>query len=122
MLLLLFLLFTKHFLLDFVYQPPYQWQNKGTYGHWGGLVHSGQHVLATFFILLFFVNGWTALAVAAGEFIIHYHMDWFKMNYNKRKGWGPTTHNQFWVLTGFDQYVHSLTYLAIPLVLGVYYG
>lgn len=118
MILLLFVLFTKHLVLDFFYQPPYQWQNKGTYGHWGGIVHSGQHALATIFILFWFFNVQNALAIGAFEFIVHYHMDWFKMWYNKRKGWGPTTHNEFWVLTGIDQYVHALTYLAIALFVG----
>jgi hypothetical protein len=44
-------------------------------------------------------------------------MDWFKMWYNKKKGWGPTTHNEFWVLTGIDQWVHALTYLGIASAL-----
>lgn len=119
MLTLLALLFTKHFVFDFVYQPPYQWQNKGTYGHWGGLVHTGQHVLATFFILLFFTSLPVTLVICAIEFLIHYHMDWFKMNLNKKKGWGATTHNEFWVLTGFDQYVHAMTYILIGYLITV---
>lgn len=115
MILLLTLLTIKHFICDFLYQPPYQWQNKGTYGHWGGIVHSGQHALATLFILFLTASAAPLMAVgiALGEFVIHYHMDWFKMNYNKRKGWGPLTHNEFWVLLGVDQLVHSLTYIAI---------
>jgi hypothetical protein len=117
MLILLLLLTIKHFVLDFVYQPPYQWQNKGTYGHIGGIIHSGQHALATLLILMFFTGPVVGISLSIGEFIVHYHMDWFKMWYNKKKGWGPTTHNEFWVLTGFDQMVHSLTYLAIVAVL-----
>jgi len=113
MIMLLTLLFIKHFLADFLYQPPYQFMNKGTYGHPGGLVHSGQHVLLTFLILIFFVNLPAALLISLAEFVIHYHMDWFKMKYNKAKGWAATTHNQFWVLLGLDQLVHSLTYVGI---------
>lgn len=116
MLFLLTLLTVKHFVFDFLYQPPYQWQNKGTYGHWGGLVHSGQHMLASFVILLFFASVPLAALIALGEFIIHYHMDWFKMNLNKRKGWTATTHSEFWILTGFDQFVHSLTYIGMTYV------
>jgi hypothetical protein len=115
MLLLLFLLFTKHLILDFLYQPPYQWKNKGTYGHLGGIVHAGHHALATFSVLLFFTP--FALHIALAEMVIHYHMDWFKMWYNKKKGWGPTTHVQFWNLTGIDQWVHSLTYLGMAAIL-----
>lgn len=113
MLWLLFLLFTKHLIFDFLYQPPYQWMNKGTYGHAGGVVHAGQHSLASLAILFGFVAPVTALALSLVEGIVHYHMDWFKMWYNKKKGWGPTTHNEFWVLTGIDQWVHALTYLGI---------
>ncbi len=117
MIWLLFALFTKHLVFDFIYQPPYQWKNKGTYGHWGGIVHAGQHALFTNFILFWVFNvSWPiAFGCTVFEFIIHYHMDWLKMWYNKKKGWGPTTHNEFWVLTGIDQYVHALTYLAIAL-------
>lgn len=119
--LLLVALTVKHFVCDFVYQPPYQWQNKGTYGHWGGIVHSGQHVVVTLILLLLFsVSLPIAVGIALIEFLIHYHMDWFKMNYNKSKGWGATTHNQFWVLLGLDQFVHSMTYILIlVLALGV---
>jgi hypothetical protein len=113
MITLLVLLSIKHFLADFAYQPPYQWQNKGTWGHLGGIVHSGQHAALTFIILLFFINPAIAAALAICEFIVHYHIDWAKMNINKYFGWGATTHNQFWVLTGFDQLLHTLTYLAI---------
>ncbi len=30
-----------HFLVDFVLQTPFQYRNKGTYGHAGGLLHAG---------------------------------------------------------------------------------
>ncbi len=113
MILLLTLLFIKHFVFDFLYQPPYQWQNKGTYGHIGGIIHSGQHALSTLLILLFFISAPVAAAIAGLEFLIHYHMDWFKMKYNKLKGWTATTHNEFWILLGVDQLVHSLTYILI---------
>lgn len=113
MLILLFLLTIKHFVFDFVYQPPFMWQNKGTYGHWGGIAHSFIHSAATLVILCFFTDPIIAFAVSGLEFLIHYHMDWFKMWYNKKKGWTATTHNEFWILMGFDQLVHSLTYLLI---------
>lgn len=120
MLLLLTLLTIKHFILDFLYQPPYQWQNKGTYGHWGGVVHSGQHALGTYAILMFFVPDRNlAFMIAAVEFFIHYHVDWAKMNFNKRMGWGATTHNQFWVLLGIDQLLHYLTYIGIVAASGI---
>lgn len=110
---LLLLLFTKHLIFDFLYQPPYQWKNKGTYGHLGGIVHAGQHFIATLLILLTFAPPVLSLTLGVVEFVIHYHMDWFKMWYNKQKGWACNTHPEFWYLTGVDQWVHSLTYLLI---------
>lgn len=120
MLLLLTLLTVKHFIFDFLYQPPYMWQNKGTYGHPGGLIHSGWHALSSFVILLAFTTSVMAALICIVEFFIHYHMDWFKMNLNKKKGWTATTHNEFWILTGFDQLVHSLTYiLMVWMIYGI---
>ena len=113
MLLLLTILLVKHFIWDFWYQPPFMWKNKGTFGHWGGLVHSGIHAATTFFILCFYTLSTVAIALAMFEFVVHYLTDYAKMNINRAKGWGATTHNEFWQLTGFDQLVHQLTYVVI---------
>ena len=112
-LILITLLITKHFILDFVYQPPYQWQNKGTYGHLGGIIHAGQHAITTFAILLFFTSPALAALLGLAEMLLHYHIDWFKMWYGKRKQWKADTHNEFWILMGFDQYLHYITYVLI---------
>jgi len=113
MITLLTLLLVKHFVWDFYYQPAYMWQNKGTFGHWGGIAHSGIHAATTLAILLFFTTTPYPYTIALMEFIVHYLTDWAKMNINRVKGWGATTHNEFWQLTGFDQLVHQLTYVAI---------
>lgn len=118
-LLLLTLLLVKHFIFDFYYQPPYMWQNKGTFGHWGGIAHSGIHAFATYFILCLFVVPAAALMLAAFEFVVHYLTDWAKMNINRIKGWTATTHNEFWQLTGFDQLVHQLTYVFILFMITI---
>jgi len=110
---LILLLFTKHFIFDFVYQPPYQWQNKGTYGHWGGLVHALQHGIATWLILAIYIPWYSAALLCALEMAFHYHIDYFKMNINRIYGWKCNTHNEFWILTGADQYLHALTYIWI---------
>jgi len=89
------------------------WKNKGTFGHWGGVVHSGIHAVTTFFILCFYTLSGVAMALALMEFAVHYLTDYAKMNINRFKGWTATTHNEFWQLTGFDQLVHQLTYIAI---------
>lgn len=105
-------LFTKHLIVDFPLQPKYQWSNKGTYGHPGGLLHAGLHGIGTYLCLVW-VNPVVAIYMALADAIIHYHVDWAKMNLNRKLGWGPTTHEQFWWLLGADQYLHAVTYIGI---------
>lgn len=96
-----------------MYQPPYQYLNKGTYGSPGGIIHAGQHAIGTMIILVFFTNPLIALALSVTEMIVHYHIDWAKMNINKIKGWACNTHDEFWIFLGFDQFLHYLTYIVI---------
>ncbi len=118
---ILFIAFSiKHLLFDFCWQTPYEWQNKGTYGHFGGIQHSGKHALATFLmmVILSWALGFNAsmlliILISLMEFLVHYHMDWSKVNINKKYGWTATTHNEFWIMVGIDQFVHFLTYIWI---------
>lgn len=109
---LLVLLFTKHLIVDFPLQPRYQYENKGTYGHPGGLLHSCLHGVGTYLCLAWWAP-MAAFFLAIADAVIHYHIDWAKVNINKRLGWGPTTHEQFWWLLGLDQFLHSLTYIGL---------
>jgi len=112
-LLILFGLFIKHFIVDFPLQKPYQYLNKGTYWHPGGVLHAKLHGFGTFLILIWFVSWPMAVVMGLIDMLIHYHIDWAKVNINKKMGWGPTTHEQFWWLLGADQFLHALTYLGI---------
>lgn len=114
-----FLLNLKHFLVDFPWQPPFMWMNKGTYGHVGGISHALLHAFGTFFVFMILFNSWdehaafAAIYLAGIDAVVHYHIDWAKMNINKKMGWGPTTHPQFWTLTGLDQFLHQATYIGL---------
>ena len=116
---LLFIAFgIKHLWIDFLWQTPFEWQNKGTYGHFGGIQHSGKHAIVTFLMLailslLLNISMLLVLAVSMVEFVVHYHMDWDKVNINKKYGWEPTTHKEFWFMLGIDQFVHFLNYIWI---------
>lgn len=110
-LILMTLFVLKHFIVDFPIQTPYQWMNKGNYGHPGGLLHSGLHAFATY-LILFMVTP-IALGLAAIDFAIHYHVDWAKMNINNHYGWKADKDAAFWVLLGIDQLLHYLTYILI---------
>ena len=111
-------LFLKHFVFDFVLQGPYQYLNKGTYGHPGGILHSGLRAVSSFVVLFYFFPSLSALAaVCFAEFLIHYHVDWAKMNLNKHWGLKPDNSEYFWWLLGADQLLHYLTYFGMILVL-----
>lgn len=113
-------LFTKHLIVDFPLQGPFQYLNKGTYGHAGGIQHAWYHVIGTFLVFVFAVGPVAAFAFAMTDGVIHYHVDWAKMNLNKKLGWGPTTHEQFWWALGADQYLHALTYIGFALYLAAH--
>jgi hypothetical protein len=114
--LLLLLLQLKHFLFDFVLQTPYQLKNKGTYGHPGGILHSGLHVAATALILFILATPVVLLiAIVVGEFLVHYHIDWGKEQITRREGTGQNAF--FWRMIGLDQLLHQLTYIAIAAIL-----
>lgn len=112
-LILAFLFQLKHFVCDFLLQGPYMFMNKGTYGHPGGILHSAVQVLGTVVILaLFGVTFWPTLLLSLLEGVIHYHIDWVKMNINTRFGLNPNK-SQFWYLLGADQLLHQATYLIL---------
>lgn len=116
MFLLLTLLIVKHLIVDFFWQPKYEWANKGTYGHFGGIRHTGKHVIVSAFILMFFVPALPLLLLCLSEAIIHYHMDWWKMWWGARKKYDPYN-PKFWHWMGIDQFVHTMTYVGMVLVL-----
>ena len=111
-------LMLKHTVADYFLQTPYQYCNKGTYGHPGGFVHSAIHVALTplVYLLIAPVSLLLALGIAAGEFVVHYHVDWAKEQITRRAGFTPQT-PRFWHALGVDQLLHGLTYLAIVGVL-----
>ncbi len=116
LLVFLILLEIKHLLSDFVLQTHYQIQNKGTYGHPGGLIHAGVHGLGTALVLLLTgFDWWLIVVVAVVESLIHYHLDWFKENLLQHWSWAKN--NLFWSMLGMDQLLHQLTYLGIAAIL-----
>jgi len=119
MFLLAFLLLTKHFLFDFLFQTPFQYENKGIYGHIGGILHSALQALGTFlvFVIVSAVYKSHSLFDLAGvfavlDFVVHYHIDWAKVNIGKALNLSPKN-REFWWFLGFDQYLHYLTYLLM---------
>lgn len=115
--ILLFVAFiTKHFVVDFLFQGPYQYLNKGTYAHPGGILHAGLHTVSTFVLLAVLARDLPLQYVAmlaVFEGVVHYHIDWAKMNLNRILNLKPDNSEKFWYMMGFDQYLHYLTYVAL---------
>jgi hypothetical protein len=107
---LMLALATKHFLVDFPLQTQYQWSNKGTYAHPGGVLHATLHGIGTYLCFAWYAPI-AAVYLALADTVIHYHIDWAKMKLNRWFGWAPDTHEQFWWLLGLDQYLHAVTYV-----------
>lgn len=109
----LFWLFVKHFICDFPLQAnPWLYRNKDNYMHPGGIVHAGLHGLGTLIVLAPFIGG-LAIQLAIFDMLVHYHIDWAKMNIGKRYDLQPNNSEHFWILLGFDQLLHHVTYFMI---------
>lgn len=105
----------KHFVCDFPLQAfPWMYRNKGTYGHAGGLAHAGVHLVGSACVLLALAPGFLWLALV--DMVVHYHIDWAKMNLGKRYGLRPDNSEWFWILLGLDQLLHMLTYVGMVWV------
>jgi hypothetical protein len=120
LLTILFLLTLKHFICDFPLQAfPFQYTNKGTYGHIGGVLHSVIHFVGAFVVLICFIPFELAFLLSVFDGMVHYHVDWAKVNIGKRYNLKPNNSEWFWILLGVDQLLHSLTYFAMVYVIHV---
>jgi hypothetical protein len=107
-------LLAKHAVADFGLQTQLIYSQKGTYGAAGGLLHGFIHIFLTLPVFLLFPTGTVGLAAAllAGEFFVHYHIDWTKEQIVRHYGW-KLSDRQYWCALGLDQLLHGLTYVAI---------
>jgi len=107
---ILFLFIIKHFICDFILQPPYMYLNKGKFAHPGGMAHATVHGTATAIICYAYP---TFLTAALIDGVVHYFIDWGKVNIAKRMGWKPDNSEYYWYLLGLDQMLHYLTYAGV---------
>ena len=118
-LILIILFILKHFACDFLLQNCWMCENKGRYGHKGGLMHAFYHISGTLVILMafaqitgiFFTVSMYGLVLLV-EFMIHYHLDWFKAHMCKKHSIMPEN-PKFWWFFGLDQMLHYLSYVGI---------
>ena len=107
----------KHFVCDFILQSRYQYMNKGKYGHPGGLLHASIHAAGSAGPVLLLTDDWELAAyLIAGEWMVHYHVDWLKEQIVKRRGLSFDG-ALFWAVFGTDQLLHQMTYVVMIAVL-----
>lgn len=112
--LLLFLLFAKHWIADFVLQSEYQVQQKGIYGASGGIEHAGIHGALTMFVLFCFLESLVPCVILAVlDAVVHYHVDYVKARWGTRD---PNT-ARFWRELGADQFAHATGYIWLCWIL-----
>ncbi len=112
-LLLLILLQIKHWYIDFVIQTEEEVKHKGIYLDWRGIKHSVKHGIGTALVFFFFVPLEGALLIGIVDAVLHYHIDWVKMNYGNRDIANP----KFWNHLGLDQMAHQIVYLGLVSIL-----
>ena len=113
-LIILFLLQIKHWYVDFVLQDDEQVAHKGVYGNFIGISHSIDHIagnLIVLFLVSFFYTIPLLLIVLLSfiDGILHYHIDWAKMNFGCRN----IADKEFWNHLGQDQMAHQICYLLM---------
>ena len=117
LLVVMTILEVKHFVCDYPLQTSYQLNNKGKYGHPGGILHSGIQAAGTLFAFIAVTPTFLLGAgIVVAEFLIHYHTDWAKSNFIRQAGY-EVSDAKFWWAIGADQLVHHLTYIAIAGIL-----
>ena len=103
----------KHFLADFVLQTPYQYLNKHIFMHPGGLIHAGIHIICTWiFVYGLIIDNESIYLLLLAEFIFHYLVDFTKENIVRYYKF-TMANKQFWLLLGFDQLLHYMSYIAL---------
>ncbi len=106
------LLQLKHWYVDFVNQTNEEVASKGIYGDGAGIGHSAKQGIGTMLAILA-VTGTPYIAYAGVmafvDFVLHYHIDWAKMNYGNRDIRTPA----FWNHLGLDQMLHQFTYIFV---------
>lgn len=103
----------KHFIADYLLQTGWMIGGKGRFTALGGYAHAGIHIIGSAIVLLVAQIPLPAIAaLLAGEFVIHYLLDYAKVSYGR--GIDPDRDAQrFWAMHGLDQLFHQLTYVAM---------
>ncbi len=110
-------LMVKHFVADYVLQWPAMIHDKLHIGRPGGYIHAGIHVTGTCLVLFIAGISFSVIwKIMLAEFAVHFTTDHLKARYSASRA--HSVHSSaYWVAHGFDQLVHSLTYVVIVAAL-----
>lgn len=112
MTVILILLFTKHFIVDFPLQTLYMLHKDDKDGWVKPLAaHCGLHGAATAVLLIPFI-GWWAPLLGLMDAVIHFIVDGWK----SRKTSYQISDKRFWTALGLDQWLHGITYIQIAFL------
>ena len=110
-LVLVGLLQIKHLLADFYFQTLWMLTGRDQYLHLGRTSHAGLHSIFSVIVFALFGTPITWLVILfLLEFVIHFHVDFWKARENVVKGLTPED-AKFWRAMGLDQCIHHLTNL-----------
>ncbi|MQW57515.1 DUF3307 domain-containing protein [Sinorhizobium meliloti] len=103
----------KHYVVDYVLQPPWILRGKGNFRMIGGYVHAGGHALGTApGLMLAGVGLMRVTLLVLAEFLAHYLIDYGKALLSQHSRADATT-RAYWAVHGADQLLHQLTYAAL---------
>ncbi len=114
--LLLLLLQFKHAIADGPLQTLWMLREKGHYGRPGGIVHAA--IQGGGALIVLFACGMAAplaIALAAADAILHYHIDFTKETLVRRLDWSNDKPVFWWALQA-DQMLHQFTYVAMTVL------
>lgn len=110
---LLCLLQFKHMLADYFLQSKIMLDGRAQYIHLGRFLHAGVHAAGS--MIAFLVVGSPLLfviLVCAVEWIVHFHIDWWKGRVTFDRKLTPAD-AAYWRASGIDQALHQLTYVVM---------
>jgi len=112
------LLGVKHTFADLWLQFFLGKQNKTSY-FGNAHLHYAHHGVGTLLVMFWFVPWHLAIACALFDYILHWHIDWAKTNYQNFMNITRNSNaGHFWFVQSVDQSLHFATYYIIVKFLG----
>ena len=115
-------LLIKHIIVDLPIQrstPLHIQKLKRFYCKWPwGHLHYINHSIGTFLVTWYFVNFFTAVIIAAIDYIAHWHIDYskYRILVKFKIDNVPESYIRYWWIQTFDQILHYITYYILVML------